>query len=35
LTAGACFLKARALFEELGLEEELEEVKKLESTGRF
>jgi serine/threonine protein kinase/tetratricopeptide (TPR) repeat protein len=31
LTAGECFLKARALFEELGLDEDLEELKKLEN----
>jgi len=33
LTAGGCFLKARSLFEELGLEGDLEELKEIEKTG--
>jgi class 3 adenylate cyclase/tetratricopeptide (TPR) repeat protein len=35
LTAGACFLKARTLFEELGLEGDLEELRELENSVEF
>jgi class 3 adenylate cyclase/tetratricopeptide (TPR) repeat protein len=35
LTARACFVKARSLFEELGLERDLGELKKLENPGGF